>query len=653
MYQLTHVGKSPLIHLKDTEVEQIAAATPRTKMDMTGRAPDLIHPLSGPRWIFVAEDVGSFQPALCSKVLPVYITGEGCSFHQKPPFVTGRVWPAKSAADAISPPVRFRPPPSSTYGDHFGPLGLQDLASVAVPTTAGQRCLAREDVSIVSQHFDPRAASHFSPVIKALRRTRSRQYPWAEYWLKELSFRSWVWAAKQKMSTVEAEEDRVEEEPEASKEGNAPQSDQPATEVPALVPADETDPEPRQYPPDVGGNAEAFQPKDLRQGLVTLKILWSQAWKAAGSAAAFESLLSALSPPALSPARALRSSLRRGAQFDCTLSSPAWAELDRQAVAEDATLPRSSLPKMAQPPKKAAEPWHTTLRPGIHDDSSVHHRLPWSQDFVSLPPSPLENDVIKLDLVLRTEFHRCNYFLKRQAATRQWGEELAARLHRSRPWCDECKGPVWEPLPAKVIRLDLPTRRQVIVSERRAAKRKTWQQLFDIRAKRPGAQKISLAFFTHRLEPEKAAGFVTKYGDLLLTEKVLLAQRPDFRPWREVVEVSYKRGRHRESFLEKTTCPVRRDLLTKQQVKVLALRESRAAGEDPEDAWRRCLLRKLRRWRKGTLHDRSCLTRNIPQEFFLHRLETSNDFLAKFGRALVASGEDSAASEPEKDVNDP
>ena len=26
---------------------------------------------------------------------------------------------------------------------------------------------AREDVSIVSQHFDPRAASHFSPVIKA------------------------------------------------------------------------------------------------------------------------------------------------------------------------------------------------------------------------------------------------------------------------------------------------------------------------------------------------------------------------------------------------------------------------------------------------------------------------------------------------------
>ncbi|CAE7788192.1 ANKRD50 [Symbiodinium sp. CCMP2592] len=424
---------------------------------------------------------------------------------------------------------------------------------------------------------------------------------------------------------------------EATGAENTPAQDlEEAATSPPSVPATEIPPEPRLYPPDVGGNAVHFQPKDFRQGLAAVKLLWSQAWKTAGSVAAFDRLLAALTPPALPVARALRPSLKRGAVFDCSLSGPAWEELDKWAVRADAVLPRSKTPARARRPKEVPQPWEHTLRPGFQEEPTrltKFGRLAWSRDFASMALTPLHDEVIKLDIVLQGKEHSMryrNWFQKRQAAQHRWAEKEAQKLHGTRLWQTDCPKWVWKPLPAKVVRLDLPTRRQAIIADRRAAKRKTWQQLFDIRANRPGAKQISLAFFTHRLEPEKAAGFVTKYGDLLVSEKVLRADRSSFQPWREEAQIVAKR----KTFLEKTTCPIQRDLLTKQQMKVLLAREKRGPAEE---TWQKCFLVKLRRWRKGTLHERSCLAADIPKDFFLHRLETSDDFLSKFGRALIST----------------
>lgn len=487
-------------------------------------------------------------------------------------------------------------------------------------------------------HFDPRAGSNFTPMLKALSTSASKRLPWAGYLLKALSFHSWFLAAKMKTPPAALGEEQAPDAKtnEAAGEENAPAPDlEDAAPSPPSVPAtDEIPPEPRLYPPDVGGNAEPFQPKDFRQGLAAVKLLWSQAWKAAGSVAAFDRLLAALTPPALPVARALRPSLKRGPLFDCTLTGPAWEELDRWAVKADAILPRSKTPARARRPKEVPQPWEHTLRTGFREEPTrvaKFGRLAWSRDFASLALTPLHDEVIKLDVVLQGKEHSTryrNHFLRRQAALRRWGEKEAQKLHGTRLWQTDCPKWVWKPLPAKVVRLDLPTRRQAIIAERRAAKRKTWQQLFDIRANRPGAKQISLAFFTHRLEPEKAAGFVTKYGDLLVSEKVLRADKASFKPWREEAQIVAKG----KVFLEKTMCPIQRDLLTKQQMKVLLARKKRGPAEE---TWQKCLLAKLRRWRKGTLHERSCLAAGIPKDFFLHRLETSDDFLSKFGRALT------------------
>eukprot|EP00439_Symbiodinium_sp_Y106_P035775 s4100_g4.t1 len=53
--QLALSWRSPVIHLKAEEVAKVEEKAPRPKAELQGRVPDVIHPLSGPRWIFVSE----------------------------------------------------------------------------------------------------------------------------------------------------------------------------------------------------------------------------------------------------------------------------------------------------------------------------------------------------------------------------------------------------------------------------------------------------------------------------------------------------------------------------------------------------------------------------------------------------------------------
>ena len=68
---------------------------------------------------------------------------------------------------------------------------------------------------------------------------------------------------------------------------------------------------------------------------------------------------------------------------------------------------------------------------------------------------------------------------------------------------------------------------------------------------------------------EKAAGFVTKYLDLLVSEEGVAC------PTKRASTFEGRRSRERPS-LGKTTCPIQRDLLTKQQRKVLTGRGNMA-----------------------------------------------------------------------------
>eukprot|EP00439_Symbiodinium_sp_Y106_P019436 s4100_g2.t1 len=107
--------------------------------------------LSGVHCSSNREDAASFQPQACLKVLPVYITGEGFTFHQRPPFVAPRRLPGESAGDAISP---------------------------------------------------KRPAFHA---------VMSSTLPWAGYLLKALSFHSWFLAVKMKTPTAALGEEQAPE----------------------------------------------------------------------------------------------------------------------------------------------------------------------------------------------------------------------------------------------------------------------------------------------------------------------------------------------------------------------------------------------------------------------------------------------------------
>eukprot|EP00439_Symbiodinium_sp_Y106_P023090 s4100_g2.t2 len=301
----------------------------------------------------------------------------------------------------------------------------------------------------------------------------------------------------------------------------------------------------------------------------------------------------------------------------------------RWAVRADAVLPRSKTPARARRPKEAPQPWEHTLRPGaevrFQEESTrgtKFGRLTWSRDFASLTLTPLHDEVIKLDVVLQGKEHSRryrNWFQMRQAAQHRWAEKEAQKLHGTRLWQTDCPKWVWKPLPAKVVRLDFrgPTNKKASDHRRQAGcKAKDLAAALRYSSESAGSEADLTG------EPEKAAGFVTKYGDLLVSEKVLRADKSSFKPWREEAQIVAKR----KTFLEKTMCPIQRDLLTKQQMKVLLAREKRGPAEE---TWQKCLLVKLRRWRKGMLHARSCLATDIPEDFFLHRLETSDDFLSK------------------------
>jgi len=211
------------------------------------------------------------------------------------------------------------------------------------------------------------------------------------------------------------------------------------------------------------------------------------------------------------------------------------------------------------------------------------------------------------------------------------------RLIRRRPWNDDTAA-VWNPLPDEVVLLDIPEKEQMRVAQRRQKRGKTWQQCFDLRAKRlrrEGKRQLPMVFFTHRLEPEKAAGFVTKYRDLLKTEKEMFAEEEHM-------------------FADKDTksqMVIRRNILTLRQKQVLLWRES-------GHRWARRLAAKLQCWRgtESTLHERTSLKGTISPEFFTHRLDNAERFLQKYGHALSLdvpkNAPEKGAAEPSQDAQE-
>ena len=104
-----------------------------------------------------------------------------------------------------------------------------------------------------------------------------------------------------------------------------------------------------------------------------------------------------------------------------------------------------------------------------------------------------------------------------------------------------------------------------------------------LRGSRSFKQLLNLEFFTHRMEPEKAAGFATKHFELFRT-------RP---------------------------------------------KAPEALPERPSDV-ARCLAAKRRRWRKRSeAHPRTALKGLMPRAFFTHRLDEAEGFLERFSKILT------------------
>ncbi|CAK9053328.1 Hypothetical protein (Fragment), partial [Durusdinium trenchii] len=254
------------------------------------------------------------------------------------------------------------------------------------------------------------------------------------------------------------------------------------------------------------------------------------------------------------------------------------------------------------------------------------------------------------EALYRCENRECQHAICRKCFLREG-------LRLRRPWDSDTVLEGWQLLPVDAVRLDHPTKKQIMIARRRQAKGKQWQDLFSLRHFR---QALNVEFFTHRMEPEKAASFLTKHVDRFQSSsrevRVLEPNKalpPMRRPW-----PTCQRGH----FLDQTQSSTKGRLCNVcgkfaggyhcsrcQGYKVCRLcyvqmsdrcrAAQRINKENHNEDFLRCLAAKRRLWRtRPEEHVRTSLRGPMPTAFFTHRLEdreVAACFLKKFQAILV------------------
>ena len=380
--QLSMNSKNSLVHYQESEVSSLDSPLP--KMEIADRVSEL-HGDSGTRWIFVSDmpqEPFSFDPSLCTKVLPVYIRNSG-----NPKLVkAGNVhqW-QQDLSEARVPTTSYQ----RAY--ELGTLsGMKDLR--AAPTAGKRRAreqgpiLARrrlqeeywrfyrtDDLILEAESYDVRAfcggelVRHYRRVDKVARSSRRRQFLAQGFLCMQAAFR--IWKMARGIPEPEPSKEVETDDANASKrlaESEDPDSSEQIKEVagealatlrgapPSAKEEEQTRRETSEvkFCHDTGGNAKEFRACDAQEGLVHLKNLWSKAWKEQGQRLSdFQRFLTEMPVPVLGASRLrnLRPWLRQGQRWDFRLES--WPVVEIGVISP--VLRRKAKVESEGKPKKA------------------------------------------------------------------------------------------------------------------------------------------------------------------------------------------------------------------------------------------------------------------------------------------------------------
>eukprot|EP00435_Cladocopium_sp_Y103_P075303 s223_g56.t1 len=393
-WQLHMNSKASLVHFQESEMDSLDP--PRPKMEIADRVPEL-HSTSGIRWIFVSalpQEAFSFNPSLCTKVIPVYIRNSGAK-----PEKRGKV---------IEPAATAELQMASTYQRSYG-LHTSLVPSVSKETNRSDEVLADEGSAATAFFSGGSVLRHYGRVDKVAWAPSRKQCMAVHFVSLRAVFQSWKMARGIDPATKAAVNPALSasQASQASpKDGGRKVAAQEV--VRGAVNAKEEEQIRREmaevkFCSDAGGNAAKFQGGNAEEALLRLKTLWSKAWKEQGHRLSdFQRFLTEMSLPVLGQSRLrdLRPWLRNG--------GPRWDfRLDSWPMVETAVISAATDPTSERINEKVVNKWISTLR----GSKAQYVAGLWDSEFISHSWKQIPKRVIWDDLISQ---HQVGYRTRRR-----------------------------------------------------------------------------------------------------------------------------------------------------------------------------------------------------------------------------------------------